>query len=406
MVVDTSYYDTIGIKPDASEEEIKKAYKKMAIKYHPDKNPDSREEAEIKFKELAEAYEVLSNPSKRETYNNYGKQGVNENFTRDPSFMQKMYDDLFKGMFDMFESSDMSQMPFFGMGGGFNMMNQTQKQRVSDIIIDVNITPDEAYTGKDVELIITRYKIDPQSTKDIMCSECNGKGIKKTMKQIGPCMAQVVSQPCDQCKESGINKNNMIPEKIKIEYHIPKGVYNGIILTIENEGHDIPKVLQNNLKSKTDIKLIIKETSNKFTINGVTYIRNINNNPANLLMILDLELHEAIIGSYKKIKFINGKSLYIDLPDLCINNMLLSKNSGFPIYGKHHEYGDLFIKIKTTNQKFDSKSKKIIWKILTGEELIKPPIQDNLISCEKIDNNEININRQSQQQVNQQCVQQ
>lgn len=400
MVVDTAYYDILGIKTDATEDEIKKAYRKLAIKYHPDKNPDSKAEAELKFKELTEAYEVLSDQQKRETYNNFGKQGVNDNYQRDPSFMQKMYDELFKGMFDMFENTNM-QMPFFNGMPGFNM-GQKQMAKIQDITVDVNITLDEAYTGKDVELIITRYKIDPKIEKEIMCPECNGSGTKKIMKQIGPCMAQVLATPCEACKESGLNKSIMISEKIKIEYHIPKGVYDGLVLTIENEGNEIPINMQEKGKTKSDIKIIIKESSNKFTINGVTYIRGINNNPNNLLMLIDLEIHEAIVGCQKRIKYINNKSIYIEIPGLCINEMLLSKNNGFPIYGKHHEYGDLYIKTKTNETNLDPKIKKIIWKIFTGDDLVKQTISDKIITCEKLNDQPSPQHHNNQPQ----CVQQ
>jgi DnaJ-class molecular chaperone len=423
MVVDTTYYDILGVQPEATEEEIRKAYKKMAIKYHPDKNPDSRAEAEIKFKDLTEAYEVLSNMSKRETYNSFGKQGINDTCPRDPSFMKKMYDEIFKGMFDIFENQDMQhQMPFFpgnipnfpfsGMQQHHQQQQQQQQQqlnKIPNINVDVDITLEEAYSGKGIKLIITRYKIDSKtSIKDITCPECQGNGIKKIMKQIGPCMAQVVSSPCENCKETGLNKANMIPEKIQIEYPVPKGVYNGVILTIENEGHDIPSCLQeNSKKSRSDIKITIKESSKKMIINGLSYVRGINNNPANLLISMDLEIHESIVGCQKKIKFINNKTIFIEIPELCINNILISKNNGMPIYGKHHERGDLFIKVKSSQTKLDSKIKKNIWKLMTGNDLIKILPNEKIFLCEKI--NDINDNQpeqQNNQPQNTQCVQQ
>lgn len=384
MVVDTTYYDLLGITSSATDEEIRKAYRKLAIKYHPDKNPENREESEQKFKEITEAYEVISDTNKRELYNKFGKQKINETFQHDPVFMQKMHEEIFKGMFDMFEGV----MPDFEFQGYQKSKKMT---KIPNINVDVEVSLEEIYNGKDIQLIITRYIIESSIlSKDISCTDCGGSGIKKTMRQIALSMTQIMTVPCESCKESGLNKSLLKSEKIKVEYHIPKGVFHGMKLTIENEGHDIPHDLQSGRKKKTDIILNIKETSRSASIYGLTYVRGaITNNPNALLMNLELDLHEALIGCHKKIKFINGKSIYIEIPELSIKELLISKNNGMPVYNKHHEYGDLYIKIQIAHTKFDSKMKKALWKTLTGVDLVKPVIQDKIYSCEKFDlNNE------------------
>ena len=152
MVVENYQYDILGVPSDAPEEVIKKTYRKLAVKWHPDKNPDNRDEAEAKFKEITEAYEILSDTAKRETYDKFGKAGINESCQRDPAFMKKMYDDIFKGVFDMFETSGMPQgmppgMPFFGgLHNMFSHVQQQQQIQMPDIIV------------KDLDSILAKIK--------------------------------------------------------------------------------------------------------------------------------------------------------------------------------------------------------------------------------------------------------
>jgi len=126
MVKETLFYDRLGVKPDASESEIKKSFYKLAQRWHPDKNPDNKEEAEEKFKEINEAYEVLSDKNKRETYDRYGKEGLSESgfHAGDP--------------FDIFSS-------FFGGGG---RASRGGPQRTANIEHVLNVTLEELYQGK------------------------------------------------------------------------------------------------------------------------------------------------------------------------------------------------------------------------------------------------------------------
>jgi len=150
MVKETLFSDRLGVKTDASESEIKKAFYKLAQKWHPDKNPDNKTEAEEKFKEINEAYEVLSDKSKRETYDRFGKEGLSESgfHAGNP--------------FDIFGS-------FFG--GGFGGGGRSRgPQRTRDIEHAINVTLEDLFKGIKKKMKISR---------NVLCDTCSGTGSKK-----------------------------------------------------------------------------------------------------------------------------------------------------------------------------------------------------------------------------------
>jgi len=144
MVKETELYDRLGVSPQASGEDIKKAYRKMAIKYHPDKNPNNPE-AEAKFKEISEAYEVLSDENKRQMYDKYGKEALKEGTGHSAH--------------DIFEQ-------FFGGGfGNFFGGGPRGPKKTEDIVHELQVTLEDLYKGKTTKLSVTR---------NIICSSCSG----------------------------------------------------------------------------------------------------------------------------------------------------------------------------------------------------------------------------------------
>ena len=199
----TDYYELLNIDKNATESDIKKAYRTAAMKWHPDKNPDNKEEAEKKFKEISEAYGVLSDAEKR---NNYDKFGTRDGENHNAGFPD--LSELFGGM------SGMGNM-FSGMGGMGNMfagmggMVQQQKQKPVQEI-KVKLTLEELYNGctKNIDIQANTKCNGCNGTgstdkKRPICNDCKGKGIKMMVRQLGPGMIQQQAVPCSTCNQSG-----------------------------------------------------------------------------------------------------------------------------------------------------------------------------------------------------------
>jgi DnaJ family protein A protein 1 len=189
MVFETKYYDILGVSPDASEADLKKAYRKMALKFHPDKNPDAGD----KFKEISQAYEVLSDAKKRAIYDEGGEQAIKEGMGRGGGGFSSPMD-----MFNMFFGG--------GMGGGMGGSQRSNKSR--PIIHKLGVTLEELYNGKTRKLAVTRdVKCDDCDGKGgsnvLKCDGCNGSGVKVIRKQLGPGMIQQIQSPCGDCGATG-----------------------------------------------------------------------------------------------------------------------------------------------------------------------------------------------------------
>src|SRR6056297_967952 len=189
------YYDILGVDKDASQKEIKKAYRKLAKKYHPDMN-DGDEKASDKFKEISEAYEILSDPDKRKRYDQYGHSGINEDDFN--------FDDFARGGFGGFE--DIFDM-FFGGGMGGRTSRRRRPQRGRDLQYKLSISFEEAAFGTKKKITIPRTET---------CPKCNGNGqIRITQQtpfgqfaQTRTCdrcggSGQVVENPCSNCQGTG-----------------------------------------------------------------------------------------------------------------------------------------------------------------------------------------------------------
>ncbi len=246
------YYEVLGVERGASAEEIKKAYRKAAIKYHPDKNPGDKE-AEEKFKEAAEAYDVLSNPDKKARYDQFGHAGMNGaagggfsggGFSMEDIFSQ--FGDIFGGHFGGFSG--------FGGFGGFGQSSDRRVNRGSDLRVKVRLTLKEIVNGTTKKLKINKY---------VACDECGGSGARKggsgpaqcqTCHGTGvvtevvdsifgraqtqrPCPAcqgtgEVISDPCPKCKGEGIVRREEV-----VEVRIPAGVGEGMQLSVSGKGN-------------------------------------------------------------------------------------------------------------------------------------------------------------------------
>ena len=241
------YYEVLGVSKGASEDEIKKAYKKLARKYHPDMNPGDKD-AEEKFKEVNEAYEVLSDSEKKARYDQFGFAGVDPNFGAGGGGYGGGAGFDFGDLGDIFGS-------FFGggFGGGQTRRNPNAPQRGESIRMNLTISFEEAAFGCEKELTIDRYEScetcrgsgAAPGTSPETCPDCGGSGVVQTRRQTpmgvfastAPCSrcggrGKIIKEPCKDCRGSG-----MVRRRRKIQASVPAGIDNGQTISIRGQGH-------------------------------------------------------------------------------------------------------------------------------------------------------------------------
>ena len=240
------YYEVLGVSRGASEDEIKKAYKKMARKYHPDLNPGDKT-AEEKFKEVNEAYEVLSDADKKARYDQYGHAGV------DPNFGAGGFGGGFDGSFDFGDLGDIFGSFFGGGFGGGRRTNPNAPQRGESIRMSIAISFEEAAFGCEKAVTVERYETCDTchgngcapGTSPEVCPDCHGTGTVQVRRQSpmgvfatsSPCpkcggKGRIIHQPCKDCRGSG-----MVRKKKTIQASIPAGIDNGQTISIRGQGN-------------------------------------------------------------------------------------------------------------------------------------------------------------------------
>lgn len=247
------YYEILGVDKNASPEDIKKAYRRAALKYHPDRvPPEEKKEAEEKFKEISEAYEVLSDSNKRATYNQFGHDGLKGAFGAGGFKWQDFthfgdFGDAFGGLEDLLRGFGVDT-DFFGTRTG--RRRRTRPRRGRDIGHELKINFIEAALGTEKNIEVSGYDIcstckgsgAKPGTKDVVCQTCKGNGqvstvsgffsISQTCNQCGG-SGRVIKTPCQKC-----NGNGKVRVTKKIKVKVPAGVDNGIRLRIQAEGDD------------------------------------------------------------------------------------------------------------------------------------------------------------------------
>jgi len=297
------YYDILGIEKNASESEIKKAYYKLAQKWHPDKNPDNKEKAEAKFKEISEAYGILSDENKRSQYDQFGVCDGDG-----PDFSQG-FPDLSEMFGQGFPFGNMGGA-FGGMGGGFpfgGMGGNVQRQKpIQEVRVKLKLS--EIFNGTEKSIDISINDIcstcDGSGSKTKVrttCEACQGRGVRVTMRQIGPGMISQQSSPCNVCNQKGttINPKDIcsictgkctISTKFNKVLNIPKNFDYESVMLIKNSGNYDP---DSKIKADINIKFIISDIEKyNFQIK----------NTHDLLLLYPINLSDAL----------TGYSLYLD----------------------------------------------------------------------------------------------
>ena len=247
MVKDTKFYDVLGVSPDADESKLKTAYRKGALKHHPDKNAHDPEAAE-KFKEISHAYETLSDPQKRQLYDQYGEEGLEQGGMGGGGMAAE---DLFAQFFGGGGGG------FGGMFGGGMRDQGPKKARTIHHVHKVSL--EDIYRGKVSKLALQKSvicpKCDGRGGKEgavKTCQGCNGAGMKTMMRQMGPMIQrfQTVCPDCngegesirdkDRCKQCN-GKKTIIERKV-LHVHVDKGVQNGTKIDFRGEGDQMPGV--------------------------------------------------------------------------------------------------------------------------------------------------------------------
>ena len=356
MAEKRDYYEVLGVAKNANADEIKKAYRKAAIQYHPDKNPGDKE-AEEKFKEAAEAYDVLSNPDKRARYDQFGHAGMHGaagggaggfegfgGFSMEDIFSQ--FGDIFGGHF----------------GGGFRSSGGGRRvNRGSDIRIKVRLTLAEIATGVTKKLKINKTVACDQcsgtgardSNAYSTCSTCNGSGYvmrvensffgrMQTQSVCPTCggTGKVITAPCDKCHGEGTLRGQEV-----VEINIPAGVGEGMALTVTGKGNAARHGGING-----DLLVIIEEESNPELIrDGNDLIHNLN-----------ITIPTALLGGTVEVPTVDGRAKIKIAPGTHAGKVLRLGGKGLPDvngYGR----GDLLVVVDiTVPAKLNAEEKRLV----------------------------------------------
>lgn len=359
------YYEILGIERNASEEEIKKSYRKLAVKWHPDKNPTNKEESEKKFKEISEAYTILSDTEKRNIYDKYGEKGVQQHEGGGGGHSPE---DIFSMFFG-------GRQPF----GGGEEMYEEQMKKTDPKIVEIPTNLKEMYTGSKKKITLKLKKLcnecNGEGGKNMKnCDECKGKGIIIINRMIGPGMIQRMQSVCNKCngfkkiaelKCNVCNGNKIIINEQPFVLEIEPGIYNGEQKIFKESGDQLPNEI------KGDIIFVIKETNNTlFKRSG-----------DNLILNHTIKLCDSIIGTNISINHITGeKIVYKEENMIKENAYTIIKNKGMPIPNKTGIYGNLYVvySIEYPDKKLNHTEKELLKRILPSSNLSETNIENNL----------------------------
>lgn len=365
------FYEILGISKNASPEEIKKAYRKKAIEFHPDKNPGNKE-AEENFKLAAEAYEVLSDPNKKARYDQYGHQAFDGAGGFGGGGHMNM-DDIFSQFGDIFGSA-------FGGGGGFSGFGGSsggqRRMKGSNLRIKVKLTLEEVANGVEKKVKVKR-KIQAPGVRYKTCSTCNGQGqvLRVTNTILGRMQTATTCNVCGgsgqtiESKPNNADAHGMILEDETVSIKIPAGVTDGMQLKVSGKGNDAPG---NGIAG--DLIVAIEELEHEF----------LKREGENLHYDLYISIAEAALGVSKDIEAVNGK-VRIKLEEgIQSGKILRLKGKGIPSINSYGN-GDLLVHVNVWTPKTLTKEQRQFFeKSLTDANFIPHPEKSEKSFFEKV----------------------
>ncbi|CAM1358303.1 Chaperone protein DnaJ [Tenacibaculum sediminilitoris] len=364
------YYEILGISKSASQAEIKKAYRKMAIKHHPDKNPDDKE-AEEKFKLAAEAYEVLSDENKKARYDQYGHaafEGGQGGFGGGGMNM----DDIFSQFGDIFGGAFGGGFGGFGGGG-----HRQARVKGSNLRIRVKLTLEEIAKGVEKKVKVRR-KVQADGVTYKTCSTCNGSGqqMRVTNTILGRMQTATTCTTCQGAgemldkKPSGADAQGMIVKEETVFINIPEGVTEGVQLKVGGKGNEAPG--KNSIPG--DLLVLIEEVPHE----------NLKREGSNIHYDLYINFSEAVLGISKEIETVTGKvKIKID-PGTQSGKILRLKGKGLPSI-ERYGHGDFLIHINVwTPQELTKDQRKFFEEMLEDENFSPNPQKSDKSFFEKV----------------------